>query len=163
MGGLVLDNSRWQALYDRPTDRIIGRLKAGTDLFTGIKEVCYYFGVKGGQFQCLGSLKQATYVQVQRGEKKGTIVYSPKRQTISPVELISGLGFIGIDLETNDLDIHFHGSFVDCDQNFSGGHFLEGENEIAITVEFILYPLKEAIPKRRKDDQFGVLIFHFEE
>lgn len=49
MEGLVLDNSRWQALYDRPTDRIIGRLKAGTDLFTGMKEVCNHFGVKGGQ------------------------------------------------------------------------------------------------------------------
>lgn len=67
MEGLVLDNSRWQALYDRPTDRIIGRLKAGTDLFTGMKEVCNHFGVRGGQFQCMGSLKQATYVQVQRG------------------------------------------------------------------------------------------------
>ncbi|MEO4054427.1 PPC domain-containing DNA-binding protein [Solibacillus sp. CAU 1738] len=158
-----MDNPRWQAVYDRSTERIIGRLKKGTDLFTGIKEICRQFGVTAGQFQCMGSLTYATFHQVAKGEVEGTIVYSPKVRTSTEVELISGLGFIGVDAVTNDLEIHFHGSFVDCFKKIDGGHFVEGENVTAITIEFMIHVMKNTVVKRRIDEEFNVPFFQFEE
>lgn len=158
-----MDNPRWQAVYDRSTERIIGRLKKGTDLFGGIKEICRQFGVTAGQFHCMGSLTYATFYQVEKGKAEGTIVYTPKQTTSTEVELISGLGFIGVDAETNELELHIHGSFVDCYQKINGGHFIEGENKTAITIEFMIYPIKNAVVKRQLDQQFNVPFFHFEE
>lgn len=160
MGESVLDNPRLQAVYDRKTERVVGRLKKETDLFTGLKEVCQHFGIRAGQFQCLGSLKYATFVQVAKGDKPNTIQYSPKVQTTSEVEIISGVGFIGED-EQGELDIHFHGTVVDCNKKIDGGHFLEGENFTAITVEFIILPLKDVQLTRRNDEMFHVPVFTF--
>ncbi|CAM5204540.1 PPC domain-containing protein OS=Ureibacillus acetophenoni OX=614649 GN=SAMN05877842_102193 PE=4 SV=1 [Ureibacillus acetophenoni] len=155
-----MDNQRLQAFYDKTTERIVGRLKKDTDLFTGIKEVCKYFGVSAGQFQCLGSLKCATFLQVAKGDKEGLIKYSPKVQTTSEVEIISGVGFIGVN-EQGELDVHFHGTVVDCDKKLDGGHFIEGENITAITVEFIILPLKDVVLTRKNDEIFNVPVFTF--
>nr|WP_106779908.1 PPC domain-containing DNA-binding protein [Lysinibacillus timonensis] len=155
-----MDNPRLQAVYDTATERIVGRLKKDTDLFAGIKEVCIHYGITAGHFQCLGSLKYATFVQVSKGEIEGTIKYSPKIQTTTEVEIISGTGFIGVD-DQNELDIHFHGTVVDCDKKLDGGHFLEGENLTAITVEFIILPLKNVKLTRKNDEIFHVPVFTF--
>lgn len=156
----VLDNQRLQAFYDQTTQRIVGRLKKDTDLFTGIKEVCEHFDVRAGQFQCLGSLKYATFLQVAKGDKEGLIKYSPKVQTTSEVEIISGVGFIGVN-EQDQLDVHFHGTVVDCDKKLDGGHFIEGENITAITVEFIILPLRDIVLTRKNDEIFNVPVFTF--
>ncbi len=162
MGELVLDNPRLQAVYDKSTERIVGRLKKDTDLFTGLKEVCTHYGVRAAQFQCLGSLKYATFLQVAKGDQEGLIKYSPKVQTKSEVEIISGVGFIGVN-EQGELDLHFHGTVVDCEKRLDGGHFIEGENFTAITVEFIILPLKSVKLVRKNDEIFNVPVFSFTE
>lgn len=163
MGELVLDNPSWQAIYDPKTDRILGRLKKDTDLFTGIKEICQQFGVSAGQFQCMGSLQYATFRQVIKGKEEGTITYSPKIHSTSEVELLSGTGFIGIDAITRELEVHFHGIFIDCYQQINGGHFLEHENKTAITIEYIIFPVYDALVSRQIDEKFKVPFFQFKE
>jgi len=162
MEELVLDNPRLQAFYDKSTERIVGRLKKDTDLFTGIKEVCEHFNIRAGQFQCLGSLKYATFLQVAKGDREGLIKYSPKVQTKSEVEIISGVGFIGVN-QQDELDLHFHGTVVDCDKRIDGGHFIEGENQTAITVEFMILPLKDVVLTRKNDEIFNVPVFTFKQ
>ena len=155
-----MDSTRIQAVYDSQTHRIAGRLMKDVDLFEGIKEVCREFNVEAAQFQCLGSLKHATYVQVVRGESEGAVKYSEKKRSSSAVEILSGTGFVGYG-ENGELDVHFHGMIIDCDHQISGGHFLNGENPTAVTVEFILFPLKEVTLKRGIDSHWNMPAFQF--
>lgn len=156
-----LDNQCWQAVYDQQTDRILGRLKRGTDLMQGIKEICKQFEVSAGQFQCMGSLNYATYMQVQRADSEGNMEYSPIQKTNSGVELVTATGFIGIDNETNELDLHVHGAFVDCDAQFSAGHFIEGGNITAVTIEYVIHVVKDVEVKRILDEDLKMPFFQF--
>lgn len=155
-----MDNTRIQAVYDPTTHRIAGRLMKDVDLFEGIKEVCRTFDVEAAQFQCLGSLKHATYVQVIRGEEPDSVKYSEKKRSSSAVEILSGTGFVGYG-EDGELDVHFHGMIIDCDHQISGGHFLNGENPTAVTVEFILFPLKDVKLQRGIDPYWNMPAFQF--
>lgn len=160
MGAIALDK-RIQAVHDRKTDRIAGRFLKGIDLFEGIKGVCNEFGVEAAQFQCLGSLAYATYVQLDQNEDK-TLQYSSKTVTDTPVELLSGTGFVGLDME-GEPEVHFHGMFVDCYRNLNGGHFIDGENPVAVTIEFVLFPLNGIRLQRGLDEIYGIPVFQFRE
>lgn len=160
MGVIALDK-RIQAVHDRKSDRIAGRFMKGIDLFEGIKEVCKGFGVEAAQFQCLGSLEYATYVQLNQNAD-GSLQYSNENVTETPVELLSGTGFVGLDMEGQP-EVHFHGMFVDCDKNLNGGHFLDGKNPVAVTIEFILFPLNDIRMQRGLDEIYGIPVFQFRE
>lgn len=162
MEASALDKNRIQAVYDEISHRIVGRLMKDVDLFGGIKEVCAHFNVEAANFQCLGSLKYATYVQIERGDTEGAVRYSDKKVSQSAVELLSGTGFVGFD-EAGELDIHFHGMLIDCDQQIDGGHFLAGENPVAVTIEFILFPLKGVHLQRGIDPHWSLPAFQFTE
>ena len=161
MEALLLVNERWQAVYDKKTDRILGRLKRGTDVIEGIKEICAHFGVTAGQFQCMGSLNYVTYMQAERADDKGNMKYSPIMKTNSGVELVTATGFIGTSEETNELEIHLHGAFVDCDHQFSAGHFIEGGNPTAVTVEYLIHVVHDADVKRSLDRELNIPFFQF--
>ena len=150
-----------QAVLDKNSNRIAGRLAKGVDLFGGMKEVCNRYGIKAAQFQCMGSLEYATYVQLEK-TAEGKLQYSSKIKSDSEVELLTGTGFVGLNAN-DELDVHFHGMFVDCNQQISGGHFLEGENPVAITIEFILFPLEGIELKRGPDEITKLPIFQFKE
>ncbi|MFS0688619.1 PPC domain-containing DNA-binding protein [Sporosarcina sp. 179-K 8C2 HS] len=154
-------DKRIQAVHDRKSDRIAGRFMKGIDLFEGIKGVCKKFGVEAAQFQCLGSLEYATYVQPDQNED-GTLYYSSENITDSPVELLSGTGFVGLDME-GELEVHFHGMIVDCNKNITGGHFIDGKNPVAVTIEFILFPLNGIKMQRDLDEIYGIPVFQFRE
>ncbi|HEX5563634.1 MAG TPA: DUF296 domain-containing protein [Sporosarcina sp.] len=154
-------DKRIQAVHDRKSDRIAGRLMKGIDLFEGIKGVCKGFGVEAAQFQCMGSLEHATYVQLNRNEDD-TLQYSAETVTDTPVELLSGTGFVGLDMEGKP-EVHFHGMFVDCNKNLNGGHFIDGENPVAVTVEFVIFPLNNIRMQRGLDEIYGIPVFQFRE
>ncbi|MBO0603189.1 DNA-binding protein [Sporosarcina sp. E16_3] len=150
---------RIQAVLDSETGRIVGRLTKDVDLLEGIKEVCRNNNLEAAQFQCMGSLLHATYVQLEETDQ-GVLSYSPKVKSDTAVELLSGTGFVGIDQE-GELDVHFHGLFVDCNQKITGGHFIHGENPVAVTVEFILFPLPKVKMQRGNDEIYGLPVFQF--
>lgn len=155
-----MDNPRIQAVYDESSHRIAGRLMKDVDLFEGIKEVCAYYQVESAHFQCFGSLKYATFVQMERGDEEGSVRYSEKVQSTSPVELLSGSGFVGHG-EDGKLDVHFHGMMIDCDRKINGGHFLNGENPVAVTIEYIIFPINEVAMQRGVDPHWGLPVFQF--
>lgn len=158
-----MDNERWQAIYDPKTERILGRLKRGTDLMDGLKEICAHYQVNSAQFQCMGSLNFATYMQVVRSNEGIGMKYSSIKQTNSGVELLTATGFIGLDAKTNLHDVHLHGIFIDCDGSLNGGHFIEGENITAITIEFIIHVVNGVDVRRKEDEFFKIPLFQFEQ
>jgi len=149
----------FEAVKDDATKQVIGRLKKGTDLLGGIIDVCRTYDVRAGSFQCIGSLAGVGFMQFEQKED-GTLLYAEPTILHEPAELLAGTGFIGLD-EQDELDVHYHGMFLDKRGNLSGGHFLKGENPIAITMEFIIHPVQDAQMRKKPDPDFNIPIFSF--
>src|SRR5690625_3656878 len=149
----------FEAVKDDATKQVIGRLKKGTDLLGGIIEVCRTYDVHAGSFQCIGSLAGVGFMQFEQKED-GTLKYAEPTIQNEPVELLAGTGFIGLD-EQEELDIHYHGMFLDKRGNISGGHFIPEENPVAITIEFIIHPATNAYMKKTPDPDYHIPIFGF--
>ena len=96
------------------------------------------------------------------GREGGHFGYSDKVKSESAVELLPGSGFVGFG-EEGKLDVHFHGMMIDCDKQLKGGHFLDRENPVAITIEFIIFPLSGVELQRKRDSHWGVPAFQFKE
>ncbi|GEL78582.1 PPC domain-containing DNA-binding protein [Tenuibacillus multivorans] len=138
---------------------VMGRLTKDVDLFEGMIEVCKEHGIQTATFQCIGSLKQVGMVQINQNAE-GDIGYTDTIHIEKPVEILSGTGFIGLDVN-GELDVHFHGLIVDPDGNITGGHFLKGENPTAVTMEYVLKPASGIHLQREIDDHWKLPVFKF--
>jgi predicted DNA-binding protein with PD1-like motif len=83
---------------------------------------------------CIGSLRQAHYVYGINGPD-GQPAYSDPVTIQGVMEILQGTGMICRNQE-GELDLHFHGMFIDQDGQIRGGHFLKGKNIILVTLEF---------------------------
>lgn len=156
---LILDNENFEAAIDKEKGLILGRLKKDTDLLNGILEVCDFYGIKAGTFHCIGSVLSLGYYQFNEKEDK-TLEYSEPFIKNEPGEIVSGNGFIGLD-ENYELDVHYHGIYLDSKGNISGGHFIRGKNTVAVTLEFAIKFSDNIVLTRKPDSIFNIPIFHF--
>lgn len=147
-----------QSVFDEKRGIIMGCLTPGEDLLEGIKNVCQRYNVTSGTFSCIGSLSKVSIYQIDYENNK--MSYSSPIIWETPVELLSGNGFIGKD-ENGELDIHFHGVFIDHRKTLSGGHFLDSGNPVAITVEFAIFVAEGIQPVRGLNRELGYRIFSF--
>lgn len=155
----MADNAIFECAIDEETCIVMGRLKNGADLLDGILNVCEHYDIKSGTFYCIGSLNSLGYYQFDQ-RPDGTLYYSEPIIRDEPGELIAGNGFIGLD-DKNNLDIHYHGAFIDANGNISGGHFIRGKNEVAVTLEFTIHYSNNIELQRKPDSNYGIPIFHF--
>lgn len=136
----------------------MGFLGPGEDLLTGLKIECKKHNISSGIISCIGSLSNISFVQPKYENNK--LTYSDTIYWDNPVELLSGNGILGKD-EKGELDIHFHGVFVDHKKNISGGHFLEGNNLVAFTLEFSVLVSEAIQPVRELYKPLGIPLFNF--
>ncbi|MBM7703567.1 PPC domain-containing DNA-binding protein [Metabacillus iocasae] len=147
-----------QSVFDSKRGIVMGFLGPGEDLITGLKKELKKHGITSGSISCIGSLSNLSIVQLDYDDNQ--MSYSKPIRWDSPVELLSGNGIVGKD-EQGELDIHFHGVFVDHKKNISGGHFLQGGNIVAITLEFTVLTSDMIQPKREVDASLGFPLFNF--
>lgn len=151
----------FEAVIDRDKGIIMGRLEKDQDFLNGILKVCQYYKVKTGTFSCIGSLLKLGYYQFEQGADE-SLYYSEPIVRDEPAELLSGTGFIGLD-EDGELDVHYHGMYVDKDGKISGGHFIRGKNPTAVTIEFSIHYSDHIHLQRKLESTYKIPIFHFSE
>nr|WP_263327754.1 PPC domain-containing DNA-binding protein [Neobacillus sp. Marseille-Q6967] len=157
-GGKVVMNRSSQSVYDKKRGMIMGCLGQGEDLISGLKKACEKHQVTAGTISCIGSLTRVCMVQPEYENNR--MSYSKPIVLDALVELLSGHGVLGKN-EQGELDIHFHGVFVDHQKTISGGHFLEGNNIVAVTVEFTIFVTEGIQPIRELYKPLGLPIFNF--
>jgi len=75
--------------------RLVGRLERGTDVLTGLADLCKKHGVRAGEIRAHGALEQATLVEYdQRGRTE-----RPPRRFDSPLELLSFYGSAAVEAD----------------------------------------------------------------
>lgn len=146
------------SVYDEEKGILVGRIAAGEDLLTGIKKELKKHGITSGTLTCLGSLSKVAIAQFEYVENE--LAYSKPVIWDGPVEILAGNGIIGVT-EEGELDIHYHGVIMDHKKSLSGGHFLEGNNIVAITVEFTVMTSTIIQPQKQFDETLGFSYFQF--
>ncbi|MDZ5471354.1 PPC domain-containing DNA-binding protein [Bacillus sp. 31A1R] len=149
-----------QSVFDKEKGILMGYLGPGEDLIKGLKKELKKNNITAGTVSCIGSLAKLSIVQLDYEDNK--MAYSKPIIWDAPVELLSGNGIVGVDSQ-GELDIHFHGVFVDHKKNISGGHFLEGDNIVAITLEFTVIATDAIQPRRELYKPLGFPLFNFYE
>jgi hypothetical protein len=139
---------------------VSARILPGTDLISGIEEICSENGIESGTFSVIGSLEKATFVLpvIKEGTKKGVGYGEP--QTVSgPLEILSGKGFISKDQESESgLFVHFHAILSDAEGRIYGGHFLPGGNPILLTLDVVIMEFDKISLSREDDPEIGIRV-----
>lgn len=164
MGAFILVRNvqdGFEAAIDRDKGLIMGRLKKDQDLLNGILKVCSFYNIQTGSFYCIGSVAKLGYYQFEQ-RPDNTLYYSEPILKDEPGELLGGNGFIGLN-ENGEIDVHYHGMYVDKNGVVSGGHFIRGENPTAVTVEFSIHYSTHIQLQRKPDSTYNIPIFHFSE
>lgn len=162
MGAFILDEQvGFESVNDSDKGIIMGRLKMNQDFLEGILSVSNYYDIQTGTFTCIGSLLKVGYYQFEQ-RPDNSLFYSDPIIKEEPAELLSGTGFIGLD-EAGELDVHYHGMYVDKAGVISGGHFIRGKNPTAVTIEFSIQYSNKIHLQRKPESYYKIPIFHFTE
>ncbi len=139
---------------------IAARLLPGTDLVSGIEEVCRAHHIQYGYFaSVIGSLQQAAYV-IAIPEPSAPLGFKYCERIIEkgPIEFICGQGVI-CQSEKNELLIHLHAHGVTPDGKNFAGHFSAGGNPVLATIDLVIVEVGGAKLMRRYDPQVGLVMF----
>jgi hypothetical protein len=130
------------------------RLSPGTDLITGIADVCRRRGIRAG---CIASLRRASFFVVVPMDNETGGGYSDPRHLAEPVEVVSGQGTIGEE-ENGETFVHLHAALSDSQGHVHGGHLIPGTCPILITSEIMILPLEGIRLVRTFDADAGMAV-----
>jgi predicted DNA-binding protein with PD1-like motif len=117
------------------------RLSPGTDLITGIADVCRRQEIRAGAIaSCIASLRRASFFVVVPMDNATGGGYSDPRHLTEPVEVVSAQGTIGEE-ENGEPFVHLHAALSDSNGHVHGGHLIPGTCPILITSEIVILPL----------------------
>ncbi len=136
------------------------RLKTGTDVTNGIKQVCEELGVRyGAVLVGIGSLRQLSYcVLVPKPEAKIGAGYSSPEVVPGPVEIVALSGVI-FQSEQGETLLHLHGTFSDMTGTVYGGHVVAGANPVLATLDALIGEVADAKMIRRMDEEVGMDLY----
>jgi predicted DNA-binding protein with PD1-like motif len=116
---------------------ITARLRPGTDLLTGIKDLTKRYKIAAGAVVVsFGSLARAE-VSWKEGSKPDPSKKVERIRLEGPISFLSSQGKVGITEEGEPV-VHLHGVLVDLDGRCWGGHFYEGDNPVYSTFEIVI-------------------------
>jgi predicted DNA-binding protein with PD1-like motif len=132
------------------------RLRPGTDVMEGLKEVCAQTGLKQGAILMgIGSLRQLSFqVLIPKPETKLGAGYTEPMVVEGPVEVLSLQGVI-FQSEDNETLLHVHGTFADKDGKVYAGHVVSGANPILATLDAVIAEVGGARLIRRMEPEVG--------
>jgi predicted DNA-binding protein with PD1-like motif len=136
------------------------RLRTGTDMTEGIRQVCEAHGIRAGAVLTgIGSLRKMTYqVLVPRPGTKLGAGYNEPQVVPGPVEVLSLQGVV-FESEEGELLLHLHGTFSDQHGKVYAGHVVAGENPVLATLDAVIAEVADVKLVRRPDPDVGLGLF----
>ena len=151
-----MSNARITSEKARTGKVIVGTIRPGTDIITGILKICEENNLKFGNIvTMIGNLSKAHFVCVTPDDsnKMGFKVSEPI-EIKGPLEFVCGQGIIGIS-DSKEREIHLHCVLCDKNAKLYGGHFNKGGNPVLTTMEVVIQELKEVKLIRALDQETG--------
>jgi len=154
-----MSNVRFKDACGKSGKVVAARLLPGTDLLTGIEEVCKKNGIDFALVNCFGSFSATGYMYlVPKAEAKVGAGYGDVLKEDGPVEFLSGVGVVC----KNDgiCDIHFHGTMCNKEGTVFGGHLVKGQNPTLTTVDIVIIEVEGIKMLRQYDDETDLTQFY---
>jgi predicted DNA-binding protein with PD1-like motif len=138
---------------------IAARLLPGTDLLTGIEEVCRQNDILHASVaNCFGSFQRAGYLYlVPLQHAKVGAGYGEVNRVEGPVEFLNGTGVVC--QRDGNYDTHFHATMCDKEGKVFGGHMLKDQNPVLTTVDLIINEIKDVQMFRKHDEETDLFQF----
>lgn len=136
------------------------RLRTGTDVADGIRQVCEELGIKyGAVLVGIGSVRQLSYcVLTPKPEAKMGAGYTDPEVVPGPIEIV-GLSGVIFQSEQGETLLHLHGTFSDKNGKVYGGHVVPGANPVLATLDAVIGEVADAKMIRRMDEEIGMGLY----
>ncbi|GMU24461.1 MAG: hypothetical protein AMXMBFR13_45350 [Phycisphaerae bacterium] len=118
---------------------LVFRLKPGTDLMNGLKEMADAHGIKAAYIPVIiGGVNQAT-IEVATPSKDSPVgVVAKIIHLTGPIAIIGAQGMI-CEKEDGSIEPHLHITFVDANGHVHGGHLEAGSAPVTTTADVIMH------------------------
>ena len=139
------------------------RLRPGTDLLTGIREVCEKHDIRSGVILCsIGSLQKGHLSYIKPAPES---TFKAKYEYVhlsGPIEFCSGQGTIS-EMEDGKIVIHMHGVLSDRHGRCYCGEVAEGNNIVLANMEIVISEIENLKMPRKLDPEVGAQLLNPEE
>ena len=135
-----------------PGKTIAARILPGTDLLTGLEQICDQNGVKYGAVNCFGSFSAAGYMYLVPMDAKVGAGYGDVIKQEGPIEFLSGTGII-TQTDKGVTELHFHGTMCDKEGTVFGGHIVKCQCPVLTTVDVVIQEAKGVEMIRKYDEE----------
>lgn len=143
---------RLESMEGRSGRVVSARLRPGTDLVSGLKELVGKHRIAAGAVTvCFGSLSRAEVTWTE-GSKPDPEKKIARTRLEGPLSFLSSQGKVGISEEGEPL-VHLHGILADLEGRLWGGHFHEGNNPVFSTFEVVLHEILDVRHTKIWDDE----------
>jgi predicted DNA-binding protein with PD1-like motif len=147
----------------RISQGVIARLKPGTDIFQGIRDICYKENIHSASIvSMIGSLRKASIVCVTPDQTRNTGArYLEPCSVEGPLELVTVQGLVGRDRKDQEkVLLHLHGTVSTDDMKPVSGHIVDtGDTKVLATVEVTLIIFDQASLLREYDEDTEFELF----
>lgn len=139
---------------------VAGRLLPGTDLITGIEEICKANDITYASItNCFGSFQEAAYMYlVPQEESVVGAGYGELFVADGPVEFLNGTGVVC--QRDGDYDTHFHATMCDKEGKVFGGHMVKDKTPVLTTVDLVINEVKHVHMYRDYDKETELIQFN---
>lgn len=159
MSKTVKQEVRVQYAVGKAGKTVAARLLPGTDLLTGIEEICHDNDITYASIStCFGSFQKAVYLfLVPQSQSKVGAGYGDVNRVAGPVEFLNGVGVVC--QRDGNYDTHFHATMCDKEGKVFGGHMLKGENPVLTTVDVVINEVEGVNMFRKYDEETDLIQF----
>ena len=136
------------------------RLRPGTDVMQGLKQVCEANGItQGAVLAGIGSLRKMTFqVLIPKPETTLGAGYTEPQMVPGPVEIVSLQGVV-FQSEEGETLLHVHGTFSDQHGKVYAGHVVAGGNPVLATLDGLVAEVTDVKLIRRLEPEVGFGLF----
>jgi uncharacterized protein len=118
---------------------IVGRILPGSDLVTGIEEICKKHKVRQAMIiGTIGSVVNPKFEWASTTEEVPGTGHTSHREIEGAGSLISGQGLVCRNEDGSELDVHIHCTITDPSGSVYGGHFPKGSVPVLSTTDVTL-------------------------
>lgn len=152
--------NRIKTAEGRPGRIVAARLLPGTNLMSGIVEVCDKHGIKNGiVVSAIGSLKTVKYMDpIPRPDLKSKYAYGEPMTAEGPIELLSLAGSV-CHADDGKVLLHLHATMCLADGKAFGGHVCEDGSEVLLTADVVIAEVDGVNFVRRYDEETGMFMY----
>ncbi len=136
------------------------RLRPGTDVMDGLKQVCAQHKIKHAAILMgIGSLRQLSFqVLIPKPETKLGAGYTEPMVVKGPVEILSLQGVV-FQSEEGEMLLHVYGTFADQAGKIYAGHVVMGANPILATLDALIAEMEDVRLIRRTEPEVAMALF----